>query len=173
MLRITISFIGGFLLGVLSIWIYDASFVDDSLTQLPEIDGTTQNSADPNTEVTLEAATIIATLSPRKDATSQISVRDQESGSSVQIDIVTLNDAGWVVVHEENGNAVGNALGALRRDAGSYEDLSIPLLRETLPGSRYFVVIYNDNGDQEFSLESDFPARDESGQPITAAFFAQ
>lgn len=172
-MRTAVSFIGGFLLGVVAIWVYDAAFVDDSLAQLPELDEATEESSDAS-RIGAATSTIIATVLPESDTQSEtLAVRDQSAGGSVAVASVDLVAAGWIVVHEETNGTIGNALGALRKDAGTHQNLTVPLLRDTQAGSRYWVILYTDDGDSLFSLDSDFPTLTGAGAPITSVFTAR
>ncbi|MBL7045539.1 MAG: hypothetical protein ISR99_00705 [Parcubacteria group bacterium] len=100
---------------------------------------------------------------------SAILVKNQPSGDSVAIDKVVLEEDGWVVIHEGTEGSIGNALGAVRLDAGEYS-VSVELLRATIEGQIYRAVLYRDDGDREFSLDSDFPFMDSSGGPVVTMF---
>ncbi|MDP2650185.1 MAG: hypothetical protein Q8P16_01335 [bacterium] len=178
MVRIVISFVGGFVLGVVAIWVWDATVVDDSLQQMPELDGVSETTSTEESGVIglPSPANGTATSTPENGAiaeTGVILVADQKAGSPVMVRSVTLESDGWIVVHEERSGVVGNALGAVRRDAGAYIDVRIPLLRPTAEGARYFVVLYRDNGDRMFNLADDFPIRDENDEPLFTSFIAE
>lgn len=167
--RIALSFVGGFILGIVAIWLWDATTIDDSLGQLPDGNGT-------SLEGTGAQQNGIAGSPIDEDATpatnTEILVRDQESGSEVTIAEVSIPADGWIVVHEERLGVIGNALGAARRDAGDYKTIMVPLLRPTTAGSQYWIVMYRDNGDRLFDLANDFPIRDGVGNPLVASFKA-
>ncbi len=106
----------------------------------------------------------------------KISVTDQSAGLTVIVERVDMRDfdsGGWVVVHEIKNDRIANALGASRRDAGEYENVEVKLLRGTVSGGEYAVILYNDNGDRKFDLNKDFPVRTENGEYIMSTFSAK
>lgn len=106
-----------------------------------------------------------------KDASGAVSVSDQRAGGSVTVSAVTVPPPGvWVAVHEYDGTERGNALGALRI-RGPVERVTVPLLRDTVPGHTYAVVLYRDNGDDVFNLADDSVYVDfDTGEPVVAPF---
>ncbi len=85
-----------------------------------------------------------------------VAVSDQRAGDSVVVDSVTVEPPGvWVAVAElEADGSLGNVLGAeLAR--GPRSNLTVSLLRSTLPTHRYAVVLYRDNGNGTFTLGED------------------
>ncbi len=105
------------------------------------------------------------------DASGAVSVADQAAGDSVLIESVTVPPPGvWAVVHEYDGAERGNALGA-ERVHGPVSHVVVPLLRSTVPGMTYAVVLYRDNGDGVFNLADDSVYVDfDTGQPVVAPF---
>jgi len=94
----------------------------------------------------------------------------QDAGSSALVNGVNLPQDGWVVIHEVVSGHVANALGAARRDAGNYEEVVVPLLRNTEPDRDYVVVLYADNGNGAFELRADQPIVKENGDPVIVPF---
>jgi hypothetical protein len=80
-----------------------------------------------------------------------VTVQDQAAGPSVSVASVTLNQMGWVAIRD----ADGRVLGAARFDAGTYANVSVPLLRATVAKSSYQVLLYIDDGDRQFDLHKD------------------
>lgn len=97
-------------------------------------------------------------------------VLTQPSGSQVIVQNVALEVPGWLVIHEVTDGLIGNALGAARRDAGSHDNVSIDLLRETMPGQTYALILYRDNGNKTFEIHGDMPMVDTSGVPLVTTF---
>ncbi|PIR82220.1 hypothetical protein COU20_03625 [Candidatus Kaiserbacteria bacterium CG10_big_fil_rev_8_21_14_0_10_59_10] len=90
-----------------------------------------------------------------------IAVSDQLAGRSVTVQSVTLTETGWIAVRERAVEGrPGNVLGAARRDAGVYEEVSVTLLRATEAGGSYEVVVYRDDGDRVFDMKKDTPLED-------------
>ena len=91
-------------------------------------------------------------------ANGAVRISNQPAGRAVVVSEVTLPSLGWVVVHEVlPDGALGNALGASRREAGSHTNVIVDLLRGTEPSRTYAVVLYEDNGDKAFDLKADSP----------------
>lgn len=88
-----------------------------------------------------------------------VTVRDQAAGESVAVASVTLTQNGWVAVRDSDGRV----LGAARFDAGTWSDVSVPLLRATVTSSPYQVLLYVDDGDRQFDLYKDILITDASG----------
>jgi hypothetical protein len=101
-----------------------------------------------------------------------ISVADQAAGTSTVVAWVAVPPPGvWVAVEDlrEDGT-LGNVLGA-ERVGGPRSDVVVPLLRATIPGVRYAVVLYRDDGDDVFELGADSVYVDfDTGEPAEAAF---
>jgi len=95
----------------------------------------------------------------------------QQAGSMVTVESVTFPsvEGGWVVVHEDNNGELGNALGAQRFGEGSWSGM-VSLLRDTASDKTYRAVLYKDNGDGQFSLETDRPLIDSEGKIIMVPF---
>lgn len=98
-----------------------------------------------------------------------IIVRNQSAGRMVVIEKAVFEEDGWVVIHEGTASHIGNALGATRFDSGVHSGV-VELLRATEAGEMYRAVLYRDNGDREFNLDSDFPFLQNSNQPVLTTF---
>ncbi len=161
-----LSFIGGFISGAIIIWgvtaynnnrpVVDAEPMENAPTEMAATE--TIEITQENVEAVVESAAI--------------TVHDQDHGGVATVAGATLEKNGWVVIHEEKNGLIANALGAVRKDAGAYTNITIPLLRETEVGSRYWVVLYSDNADRLFNLKNDFPLKDVQGNVITKSFIA-
>lgn len=108
-------------------------------------------------------ATPTATLSGEA-----VSVGDQPAGSFVSIGSVTLSQTGWVAVRDSGGRV----LGAARLEPGTNTGVQVPLLRNTVSGERYQVLIYIDDGDKQFDLHKDILVTNPDGSILGAAFAA-
>ena len=80
-----------------------------------------------------------------------ITVADQPAGMQVKIASVTLPELGWVAVRDNNGRV----LGAGRFDAGTNNNVAVELLRGTVAGEKYQVLLYIDDGDMQYDLHKD------------------
>ncbi|MAZ67701.1 hypothetical protein CL652_02955 [bacterium] len=169
MVKTIFSFIGGFAVGFLIVWSWNA------YTDRPALDVPAEATAPANL-IVQESKAPDAIVSGNIESTAEstnIEVRDQIAGERVAVASATLSSDGWIVIHEENNGLIGNALGAVRRNAGTYQNIEVPLLRSTIANLRYWVVLYSDNGDKQFSLRDDFPLRDNAEYPITRSFLVQ
>lgn len=95
------------------------------------------------------------TMSHESD--SAILVNDQGAGSVVTVASVETDTSVWVTVREDNNGVVGNILGATRVDAGDSNNIVINLLRPTVAGKTYRIVLFKDDGDKKFDHKIDAP----------------
>lgn len=149
------SFVGGFMLGAITIALWSAG--GDPASLAPFFSST---ASAPETSAT--------TSQPQSSA---VSVHDQPAGTSVTVESVTVPPPGvWVAVREANGADLGNVLGAVRV-TGPRAPVTVPLLRATEPDAPYAVELYRDNGDGLFNLSSDSVYVDfATGAPVIAHF---
>ena len=175
MTKTILSLIAGFIVGILIIWGWN-TYSNQSPNR--EVSATTTSPSNLNAStstpvVVSDSGAITSTKVEFATESSNISVANQPSGSTVSITSFTLETDGWAVVHEEKNGFIANALGAVRRDEGQYTNITIPLLRDTQSDSRYWIVLYSDNGDRQFNLQTDSPLKDSLDSPITSSFKTQ
>jgi hypothetical protein len=97
------------------------------------------------------AETAMVTDASMTTATNEaVSVSDQPAGDSVRVGSVTLAKTGWVAVRDAQ-----RIYGAAWLTAGTHENVSVPLLRNTTSGSKYSVILYVDNGNKQFEMHAD------------------
>jgi hypothetical protein len=167
------TFVAGFLTGTLLIYGWGYLFG----TEATDIENKIVNS-DKGDEETINAdikAFIKKPVDVKSDLTnstenSSLSVEDQESGNSVLVKNIKMPNNGWIVIHEVKDGIIANALGAARRDSGEYDNVSVYLLRGTIPKGTYMVVLYKDNGDKTFDLSTDKPFAGANGEYIMSKF---
>ncbi len=153
------TFIAGFIVGILFVYIWGQIFTPKA--EAPTVDIlTTEQAQDDNSE---SQVTDKSTATP-------ITVVDQNAGDVVRIALANMPQRGWLVVHEIKGGVIANALGASLRDKGEQKDIDVYLLRPTVSGGEYAVVLYDDNGDRQFSLATDAVVKDASGNFIMNKF---
>ena len=150
--KIVGSFIAGFIIGIGIMFL-----IGD---RVPSLNG---NGGDDNVNGSGVGSTLMS-------ENNSIAVLDQLPGERVLLSGVSLENDGWVVIHEEVNGALGNALGAQRFDAGVREKGYVKLLRNTEANQTYHALLYDDNGDKEFNLEDDRPLRDSLGEFIESVF---
>lgn len=161
--QLVVVFIIGLLIGTFaSPLIFSDSYESDEITS----DNNTLEKIDiPSGTEERDVSTLDTTSSD-----NVITVLDQLAGDRVLIDTVELSVSGWVVVHEDLEGSFGNALGAARFDTGQHKRGYVKLLRNTVPDTLYYVILYQDNGDKQFSLSDDIPLTDLANNPIGATF---
>ena len=149
--RVVLSFVIGFVLGSVTTWIAlgSTAFSPTILIDSPELLG----------DATMTASTSL----------EYVIVEDQLAGDRVLIKEIALTDSGWAVVHEDAGGVPGNALGAQRFDKGVHSG-TIYLLRNTEADQGYYILLYRDNGDRKFDLETDILITDAEASPIKSTF---
>lgn len=161
------AFLVGFVLGILVMWLITITgTISPEERAVDETDSESIASLSTDDSLSENNGTTVSAVD------NKITVREQLAGNGVALEFVSVTQSGWVVVHESKNGELGNALGARRFDAGSYTDTTVVLLRDTEVGNPYIVVLYNDNGDKEFTLGEDKPLLDSSGNRIDAIFEA-
>jgi hypothetical protein len=147
-----IVFVIGVLIGFLGTWLSMRN------ASTPVIDGI-------DTEIEVGASDVILS------GENAILVRDQEAGIIVNVELVTLENAGWVVIHEDNNGLLGNALGAQLFLSGVNSG-TVELLRGMEAGNTYHAVVRQDDGDRAFDLVRDLLLSDGRGNPVQVSFTA-
>ncbi|OGG77338.1 hypothetical protein A3F56_03855 [Candidatus Kaiserbacteria bacterium RIFCSPHIGHO2_12_FULL_55_13] len=124
--------------------------------------GTATDTKTPSESTSTEEA-----LNPSMVGTGEaVTVRDQAAGTSVSVASVTLNEMGWVAIRDESGRV----LGAARFDAGTWSDMSVPLLRATAAAGSYQVLLYVDDGDKQYDLHKDILIMGANGEVAGTTF---
>jgi hypothetical protein len=151
------SFVGGFMLGaiVVAAWLLGGDFSSIASTVY---------TPHPSEQT-------VSTPKPKSSESGAVSVTDQSAGSNVSVESVTVPPPGvWVAVREMNGNDLGNVLGAVRV-TGPRSNVTVPLLRATVPGSTYAIELYRDDGNDVFDLSADSVYVDfTTGEPVITYF---
>lgn len=98
-----------------------------------------------------------------------ITIDDQKAGNTVFVSLTTLSRSAWIAIHEENGGAPGNILGARYFSSGKTAG-TVELLRATTAGNAYYAIIHEDDGDREFDFRNDLPLQDPFGNYFMAEF---
>lgn len=98
-----------------------------------------------------------------------VSVSDQDAGNAVFVSEVNTPTEVWVAVREDRNGELWSILGARKVQAGIHQNIRVPLLRETEPGTLYHVVVYEEDGNGIFDHKADTLISKE-GQFYTADF---
>ena len=122
------------------------------------------------TRPSLTASSTSATVAHFTDS-GAVAVSNQKAGTVVLIDSVTVPPPGvWVTVREIDESDLGNVLGAARA-RGPLSNLSIHLLRPTVPGQTYAVMLYRNEETDVFAVSEDSVYVDfATGQRVVALF---
>jgi len=102
---------------------------------------------------------------------SMLHANGQAAGSSVTVETRDMPDADvWVAVQEMRSGELSNVLGAAKV-LPSQAWVTVPLLRNTVPGATYAVVLYRDDGDRAFDFHKDSIYVDfDSGERVVSLF---
>lgn len=102
-----------------------------------------------------------------------LTIENQPAGKSVAIKNMNLAATAWVAIHDDRDGKPGDILGAKRYFATETSG-TVPLLRATVAGKRYFAMVHKDNGNLAFEFKAgDAPLMNSAGEPVMAAFVAQ
>ncbi len=172
-----VTFIAGFVVGTVLLYgwgqLFNKQDTADSLKAATQ--DVEQFEVDAGASVEVEADNA-EDVTIGASSTEAIIVESQPASDTVSLNMVNLQageSGGWVVIHEIKDGMMANALGAARRDSGEYADIKVYLLRSTVQGGTYAVVLYNDNGDKQFSIKTDNPLTDSNGKYVMSTFVAQ
>lgn len=163
------NLISTFLIGVLvgfgaySMWDNSAA-----VKSFVKQDGDTQDEGDTMGESLNEGA--ILDTNTEYSGVYTLSAKDQPAGLKVLIDSATMEEQGWIVIHEDRDGAPGNILGARRFEAGVSAG-EVELLRNTVEGGIYYAMIHTDDGDGQFDHAKDLPLT-ENDAPVMVKFSA-
>lgn len=151
---------------VIGAWYLGTSFKPSTATKTTTGISTSATTAGTSSDTKTTTATSGATAV--QVSGSAVTVKDQPAGSYVMVASVTLPQMGWVAVRD----AEGRTLGAGRFDAGTYSAVQVPLLRNTVSGERYQVLLYIDDGDKVFDLRKDTLVMNSDGSVAGTNFTA-
>ena len=102
---------------------------------------------------------------------NRVIVSDYSPGDTLSVAVVRLAQPGFVVVHEDNEGTPGEVIGvSALLTSGERNDVSVSLDREIKEGEAVHVMLHGDDGDEEFSLDSDNPLTDDEGTVVAESF---
>lgn len=101
-----------------------------------------------------------------------LDVADQVAGDTVLVSQVSLPAKSWLAVTDDNNGSPSYILGAQRVPAGVHSNIQVELLRSTLSGARYHLVIYVDDGDDMFDFRKDVLVTHSDGTELSEMFTA-
>jgi hypothetical protein len=126
------------------------SLSNDDFTTTSESKEGTNIPANPAKKGVVDKSKKESTLSTDVSGAS-LNVADQPAGLEVRVSSLLLTENGWVGIRDIEGRV----LGAGRFEAGTFKDVTVPLLRATVAGESYQALLYVDDGDKEFDLHKD------------------
>jgi hypothetical protein len=103
---------------------------------------------------------------------NSVTLSEQTAGNMVSLTKVALAQDGWVVIHEDANGELGRILGAAWFPKGVSENVSVELLRNTISNTKYYAVLYSDNGDKKFDSKTDRPIT-ENGKDVLEVFMTK
>jgi hypothetical protein len=148
----------GLVVGLILGWLIGHNMFGSKVVPVKSED-TTKNSAEvmPVEEGKPSTNALVINSSLSEESNSAVMVKDQVAGASVSVASVETDASTWVVVREDKNGVLGNILGATRIDAGNSAHVVVSLLRSTVVGQTYQVVLFKDDGDKKFDHKIDVP----------------
>ncbi len=101
---------------------------------------------------------------------NSLTIPTQNAGSQVMITALSITSPTWIVIYDNNNGQPGKALGAGLVFPTTKAPVNISLLRPTLAGHTYIVGQRIDNGDHQYSAQTDKLVTDSSGKPVWLQF---
>lgn len=118
----------------------------------PSDDAGTNATTTPNSTTTTNGSTTTGGSTATATTTASgetLAVSNQAGGSTVSVGNMNLTRESWVAVRDSK-----SILGAARFNAGTASG-TVKLLRPTVAGQTYQVVVYVDDGDKKFDFKVD------------------
>lgn len=169
----TINVIGALIVGLIVGFLIGAFYVKH--TERTENDMVNVGDMDMNattTSTTTTATNTVMLAGHPNSGNSEVTIADKRAGNAVTLSTVTLNRSYWVAVRDSSTDVASPyILGARRIQAGSYQNVSIALSRDTVAGKRYDIVLYKDNGGP-FNYDESNLIEVNNGSPVLYTFGA-
>ena len=157
-----VAFVVGLLIGGMLVWAFSGPSVDAPVEERDQTDSeeTMNDDEQMDTDDTEmddvdEVDTVEAPELQVGDG--EVVVPDQPASRSIELESATYPvSEGWIGVREFNNDQLGFILGVVRfSESQGLIPSEITLQRSTIPGNRYAIVIYEENGDFDFNLAED------------------
>jgi len=110
-------------------------------------------------------------IGTQENLAPSIVVPEQAGGKNIFIESVTLEDNGYVVIHEDNDGNPGQIIavsGLL--PVGIRNNFLMDIDKEVFEGDSLFAMIHTDDGDGIFDAALDAPAKDTDGNIVLVGF---
>lgn len=155
-----VAFVVGLLIGGMLVWAFSGPSADAPMDRNDQDTEETEDT-DEQVETEEEMDTVDEVESAERPelqvGDGEVVVPDQAASRSITLESATYPvSEGWIGVREFNNDQLGFILGVVRfSESQGLIPSEITLQRSTTPGSRYAVVIYQEDGDFNFNLAGD------------------
>lgn len=95
---------------------------------------------------------------------------EQAGGINVFIENATLPNGGYVVIHKEENGKPGSIIGVSDFLPSGITENFLVDTEKVVEGDSLFAILYTDDSNQEFSIETDFPLTDSEGNIVLVQF---
>ena len=171
-----VAFVVGLLIGGMLVWAFSGPDAAAPTTEEPhthdeeEVHSDHGDTDEDHVDVEPAPAEIAVPQPELQVGDGSVTVADQPASASVTLDSATYPvSEGWIGVREYNNDQLGCILGVVRfSESQELVPSEITLQRTTIPGNRYAVVIFTEDGDRSFNLANDVQIDE-----IFATFVAQ
>lgn len=107
-----------------------------------------------NSNEDTKATTTVPAVMGNVSSFGKLTVLDQPAGGSVFASVKDVTSPVWIAVRDYTDSKVGNILGA-KKVFTDARDVSVELLRSTVAGKTYVIVVYTDRGAPSFNYKED------------------
>lgn len=130
--------------------------LEEAVNSTPKGATTSQESLMPSRSTIAGAPGLPAAPQIPENSRVGLTVKDQIAGTKVDVEGLTLTDNHWVAVYDDQEGHPGWIHGAARVHTGD-TTAQIEMLRAIEAGSKYYVAILGDDGDDTFNRLTDLP----------------
>lgn len=145
-----VSFVVGLLIGGLLVWAFSEPAANPPVDETPAEEEAADKASETTDDMVMEGPTLVV-------GEGNIAIADQPAGTAVTIGNATYPvGEGWIGVREFNNEELGYILGVSRfsQSQGLVPE-TIELVRATTAGNTYAIVVFEEDGDFDFSLAGD------------------
>lgn len=153
-----VSFVVGLLIGGLLVWAFPGSTDEAHVHDENDTEDTEMTTSTDDMTVDESDAPEGATETPRLSVgEGNIVVEDQPAGTSIALETAEYPvSEGWIGVRQFDNEELGYILGVNRfSESQGLVPENIELVQSTTPGHTYAIVVYEEDGDFDFSLAGD------------------
>lgn len=169
--QLAVSFVIGLLVGAGAVWVWTANVKKAEAPEKEDAKSAVTTEKTDSVPSTPTGTSKDTSTIPVSASAVDLAVNNQTSGNHVNVQSVSFpNGGGWVAIHDVAEGEIKNALGAQYFSEGSWSG-TVSLLRNTVVGNTYAAVLYGDNGDRQFNLETDKLLTDKNTSQAIMKFF--